>query len=247
MLTPMLLALLESAKISSAQDHSVMNEAADDDEDEPDTQDQETEETPADDEQPEENTDDNDETDDPSDDNEDDNPDDENNEGEEGSEEDPADDFSFDSDSEEDDGPNPDGLPDPDAMGDDSSTEEEPEEKNLQINILNLTSMNRSILKKKIYNSFQDLRSLVNSQKMLIDEREGNMDPELRAAIIDAFNNLYERLTEYMMYTFQYTNYEENLRNFNIFVKRCHEIVQLSIDDGKHDNKSDKKKSSSTK
>lgn len=159
------------------------------------------------------------------------------------SEDDSSDEFSFDSDEEGDDEPNPDGLPDPDDTGSDTS-DDDPEEKNVQTNILNLSTLDRHLIKRRLFNSFKDLRSSINSFRMTIDERAEALVPEVRNEVINVLGDLYEKLTEYLMYKFSYINYEENLENFLLYTKKFNEIIQVTTSDLKHDNKSARKKSS---
>ena len=226
---PMLLALLENSKPPV-----YLNEAAEEDEEDPSTNEEGEEEEGKDENESDDNSEDNKEesTDD-------------NNESDDQQEEGEEDAFSFDNDEEEDDGPNPDDLPDPDDAGDDPA--DDAEEKNVQTNILNLSSLDRNLVKRRLFNNFKDLRTSIDSFRATIDDREEALEPEIRNATITKLGDLYEKLTEYLMYKFSYINYEENLENFLLYTKKFNEIIQVVIGDDKHDNKSTKKKFSSKK
>lgn len=225
---PMLLALLESSNASV-----YLNEATEEKDEEDQASNEEEEDTT-------QENDDNDSSEENEEESSDDNTESDNQQ--EDGEDDP---FSFDNDEEEDDGPNPDGLPDPDDVGDDSV--DDAEEKNVQTNILNLSSLDRNLVKRRLFNNFKDLRTSIDSFRTTVDDREEVLDSNIRNATITKLGDLYEKLTEYLMYKFSYINYEENLENFILYTKKFNEIIQVVIGDDKHDNKSTKKKSSSRK
>lgn len=136
-------------------------------------------------------------------------------------------DFSLDSDQNEgdDDDTPPDGLTDPDDDGSNDEPEEG-EETNLHINILNISKIERALAKKRCLQDFIDLRSTVDSLSNVVMEHEAAIDPDIRAETIKDLNDMYAKLSDYLKYKFGYTNYEENLQNYLIFVHSVNAIVK---------------------
>lgn len=220
--SPLLLALLENAQ----QKPTYMNEAAKTDDNdnvsEPEDIETEDEDNPdeADDEATEDTT------------------DSENEDTEDDFEEDEDVDYGFDSDED---------LGASDMVADDTDEEDEPEETNVQTNVLNISELDRNLVKRRLFNNYKDLRTAINSFKMTVTDREESLPLEIRSAMISRLGDLYEKITEYMMYKFSYTNYEENLEIFTLYTKKFNEIIQVALDDDKHDNKGTHRKPSSKK
>ena len=145
---------------------------------------------------------------------------------EESSDDSSDDDFSLDSgDGEgEDNDPPPDGLvdPDDDGSGDIEDTEGET---NVQTNILQLSQLDRNLIKRKCYNDFLDLRTSITSAKKIVDDYEASIDPELRSYTVEQLDLLYTSITDYITIKFPTINYEENLQNYLLFVKQLNELV----------------------
>lgn len=149
--------------------------------------------------------------------------------GEEGSQDgEESNDFSLDSDQEnegEDSDPPPDGLTDPDDDGSNDEPEEG-EETNLHINILNISKVERALAKKRCLQDFMDLRSTVDSLNNVVMSHEATIEPDVRTEVIKDLNDMYTKLSDYLKYKFSYTNYEENLQNYLIFVHSVNSIVR---------------------
>lgn len=150
-------------------------------------------------------------------------------EGEDNEGEGDEDDFSMNPDEEEgeDNEPPPDGLTDPDDDGsnDDPSSEDEGET-NIHTNVLNLSKLDRLLAKRKCLSDFYDLRTSVDTFRSVIENNEAVIDPDVRQAAVRDLNKLYTSIGEYLMYRFGYTNYEENLQNYFIFIRSMNDIVK---------------------
>lgn len=151
-------------------------------------------------------------------------------EGEDNEGEGDEDDFSMNPDEEEgeDNEPPPDGLTDPDDDGsnDETSTEDEGET-NIHTNVLNLSKLDRLLAKRKCLSDFYDLRTSVDTFRSVIENNEAIIDPDVRQAAVRDLNKLYTSIGEYLMYRFGYTNYEENLQNYFIFIRSMNDIVKV--------------------
>lgn len=151
-------------------------------------------------------------------------------EGEDNEGEGDEDDFSMSPDEEEgeDNEPPPDGLTDPDDDGsnDDASSEDEGET-NIHTNVLNLSKLDRLLAKRKCLSDFYDLRTSVDTFRSVIENNEAVIDPDVRQAAVRDLNKLYTSIGEYLMYRFGYTNYEENLQNYFIFIRSMNDIVKV--------------------
>lgn len=152
-------------------------------------------------------------------------------EGEDNEGEGDEDDFSMNPDDEgegEDNEPPPDGLTDPDDDGsnDDASSEDEGET-NIHTNVLNLSKLDRLLAKRKCLSDFYDLRTSVDTFRSVIENNEAIIDPDVRQAAVRDLNKLYTSIGEYLMYRFGYTNYEENLQNYFIFIRSMNDIVKV--------------------
>lgn len=138
-----------------------------------------------------------------------------------------GDDFSLDGDGDgegEDDGPPPDGLVDPDDDGS-GDMEDDDGETNVQTNILQLSQLDRNLIKRKCYNDFLDLRTSITSAKKIVDDYEASIEPELRSYTVEQLDLLYTSITDYITIKFPTINYEENLQNYLLFVKQLNELV----------------------
>lgn len=163
--------------------------------------------------------------DDTQDENQDENTDDNNEENpEEGGDDLGGDDFGMDSDNE-DDGPPPDGLTDPDDDGS-SDMQQDDTETNVHTNILQLSKLDRTLAKRKCYNNYMDLRTSIGTVKRIIDNNEAKIDPEVRAPVTDDLDELFAKITDYITIKFPITNYEENLQNYLIFAKALNDLVE---------------------
>lgn len=141
------------------------------------------------------------------------------------------DDFSLDPDGgeEEDNSPPPDGLTDPDddGSGDDPSSGDDPNaETNIQTNVLNLSKLDRLLMKRKCLADFYDLRTTVNTFRNIIEKNEASIEPTVREIAVRDLNKLYTSIEDYLMYKFAYINYEENLQNYFIFMQSMNAIVK---------------------
>ena len=162
-------------------------------------------------------------------------------EGEDNEGEGDEDDFSMnpDDEGEEDNEPPPDGLTDPndDGSNDDASSEDEGET-NIHTNVLNLSKLDRLLAKRKCLSDFYDLRTSVDTFRSVIENNEAIINPDVRQAAVRDLNKLYTSIGEYLMYRFGYTNYEENLQNYFIFIRSMNDIVKVVGEKGmKNSNK----------
>ena len=155
------------------------------------------------------------------------------NEGEDASEN--EDDFSLDPEGGEDtdNDPPPDGLTDPDDDGSgDTTTDDENAEVNVQVNVLNLSKLDRLLLKRRCLSDYYDLRTSINTFRNIIDKNEASIDPDVREIAVRDLNQLYTRVSEYLMYKFSTTNYEENLQNYLLFMRSINDIVKTVDQNG---------------
>lgn len=230
---------LMSQNESTQQILTEASKKEDNPEDEVDTQSTEdnTKEDPTDtqEDKPDDNTEDNGNGNDDNQDNNDENQDDktdENNEDDNNEEDDDPlksdDDFSMDSGDDngegEDDGPPPDGLTDPDDDGSGDDADED-QETNVVTNILQLSSLDRTLAKKKCFTDFQDLRASISSFKKVIDDNEASLEAEIRDYTIAELDKLATSVKDYMTYRFRYINYEENVQNYMVFVAALQSLI----------------------
>ena len=139
----------------------------------------------------------------------------------------------------EDDGPPPDGLTDPNDDGSSSSTDSQDVETNVQTNILQISKLDRTIAKRKLFSDFQDLRTQTNTFRNVIINNEENVDPELREKIYSDLDRLYTSITEYLTYKFSFINYEENLQAYLLLAKALEDVITYTSNG---DSKNGKKK-----
>ena len=138
------------------------------------------------------------------------------------------DDFSMDSGDDngegEDDDPPPDGLTDPndDGSGDEADDDQET---NVVTNILQLSSLDRTLAKKKCFTDFQDLRASISSFKKVIDDNEASLEAEIRDYVIAELDKLATSVKDYMTYRFRYINYEDNVQNYMVFVAALQSLI----------------------
>lgn len=152
------------------------------------------------------------------------------NKGEDESDDELGDDFDLDPDGGEgeDSGEEPpDGLtsPDDDGSGDVSSDEVET---NIQTNILNLSKLDRTIAKRRLFTNFQDLRTQINTLRTIISNNEENIEVEIREKIYEDIDRAYSSVTDYMTYKFSFINYEENLQAYLLFSKMVQDIINYT-------------------
>lgn len=129
-----------------------------------------------------------------------------------------------------DDGPPPDGLTDPDDDGssdDTTSGEEDPDaETNVHTNVLQLSKLDRLMAKRKCLNDFYDLRTSIDTFRVVIEKNEAILNPDVRDIAVRDLNKLYTTVGEYLTYRFGFTNYEENLQNYFLFLRSMNEIIR---------------------
>lgn len=121
--------------------------------------------------------------------------------------------------------------------GSTASLNTETDEKNIQINILDISKQDRFILLRKLLGNYNDMRYQIIGFKKSLENFYGNLDPDVKYAAINSLNLLESQLTEYMLNKYSYNNYEENLKVFMLFSARMNEIIQSCDPDGKHSNK----------
>lgn len=157
---------------------------------------------------------------------------------EEGTDADPeTDDFSLDSGDATDgadDTDNPDGLPSPDDDGSGDDVTDEPAEKNVHVNILQLSKLDRALAKRRCFSDYQELRTSITSTKAMITNNEASIDPIIRDYATKKLDRLFAMTTDYLSYKFVYINYEENLQNYLLFAKALNDILQYIRTDGKY-------------
>ena len=157
---------------------------------------------------------------------------------EEGTDADPeTDDFSLDSGDATDgadDTDNPDGLPSPDDDGSGDDMTDEQAEKNVHVNILQLSKLDRALAKRRCFSDYQELRTSITSTKAMITNNEASIDPIIRDYATKKLDRLFAMTTDYLSYKFVYINYEENLQNYLLFAKALNDILQYIRTDGKY-------------
>ena len=79
--------------------------------------------------------------------------------------------------------------------------------------------------KRAVLNNFMDLRTSCTTLLNIISRNEAIIEAEAREIIEGEINKHYTRITDYLKYRFAINNYEENLKNYNIFAKRLSEII----------------------
>ena len=143
------------------------------------------------------------------------------------------DDFSLDPEGgEEDDGPPPDGLVDPDDDGE-ADLGSDDKEVNIQTNILQLSKIDRLMAKRKLFADFKELRINITTYRNLLTDNEANVDPDIRELSYDKLDRLYTIITDYLTFKFSYINYEENLQTYLLFVKTLEDIIAIARDEDK--------------
>lgn len=144
-------------------------------------------------------------------------------------------DFSMDGDDPEEDlGPAPDGLPEPDDDGSsDMEEEEDPEgETNIQTNILKLSKLDRALAKKAVGEDLVSLRSTINAALGVIDRNESAIDPDVRDLSVEKLNNLLGELESFILHKFPILNYEDSLTQYLVFAKKVNDSVEYVKTDG---------------
>lgn len=121
----------------------------------------------------------------------------------------------------------PDGLTSPDDDGS-SNTSTDEVETNIQTNILNLSKLDRTIAKRRLFTNFQDLRTQINTFRNIIANNEENIEVEIREKIYADIDKAYSSITDYMTYKFSFINYEENLQAYLLFSKMVQDIVNYT-------------------
>lgn len=133
---------------------------------------------------------------------------------------------------------NPDGLPGPDATGDPnlgSFTGED--EKNLQVKIIQASKLERSLLKRKIFDRFRDLHNKVEVFQSNVDNNQTVIDPKVREETYTQLQRFSDEIEKYLEYKFTPNNYEENLKNYLVFSKKFIEIVDFAKSGASQDEK----------
>lgn len=120
----------------------------------------------------------------------------------------------------------PDGLPEPDEIGDGGTGENNLDgELNIHYNILQLSKMDRLMAKRKMYNDYQSLRTSIRAFQHVIDENEVAIDADIREYARNKATYLFTTLTDYVTYKLSYTSYEDNLQNFLMFSKALNDLM----------------------
>lgn len=132
---------------------------------------------------------------------------------------------------------NPDGLPGPDATGDPNlGSFSGEDDKNLQVKIIQATKLERSMLKRQIFDRFRSLYNKIDIFRANIDNNQTVIDPKIREGAYTALQQLSDKLNTYIDYKFSPNNYEENLKNYLVFARKLSEIIDYStqgLDDKK--------------
>ena len=123
---------------------------------------------------------------------------------------------------------NPDGLPGPDATGDANlGSFSGEDEKNLQVKIIQASKLERSLLKRRIFDRFTNLYNKVEVFRTNIDNNQTVIDPKIREKAYCQLQKFSEDIDMYLEYKFTPNNYEENLKNYLVFSKKFIEIVDF--------------------
>ena len=129
------------------------------------------------------------------------------------------------------------------AVEDPNAAPPDPDVQNIQVNILNLSKLDRALAKKHIYTLFMDLRSSVTTALNIIDRNETVIEPEVRADIVDRLNQFQSDLNTFIAIKFQLVNYEAALQAYNVFTEQFNSYINsIKNEDSdqpnvKHDNK----------
>ena len=115
---------------------------------------------------------------------------------------------------------------DPDDDGSNDTEGDDTTETNVQVNVLNISKLDRALAKRRCLHDFYDLRTSIDVFQKLIERNETVIDPDVREQSITELNRLFTSLNEYLTYRFSYTNYEDNLQNYFIFVKSLNGIIK---------------------
>lgn len=148
---------------------------------------------------------------------------------------DAADDFTLDSDTSDDstdNEPPPDGLVDPDDDGSTGDEEDPDAETNVHVNILNLSKLDRTLAKRRCLNDYYDLRTSIDTFRNIIDRNEAAIEPDVRTQAVEQLNKLYTTVSEYLMYKFSYSNYEDTLQHYLLFMRAMNDIVKNVKENG---------------
>lgn len=133
---------------------------------------------------------------------------------------------------------NPDGLPGPDATGDANlGSFSGEDEKNLQVKIIQASKLERSLLKRRIFDRFNDLYNKVDVFRSNIDNNQTVIDPKVREKAYSQLQKFSEEIDMYLEYKFTPNNYEENLKNYLVFSKKFIEIVDFVKSGASEDDK----------
>lgn len=123
---------------------------------------------------------------------------------------------------------NPDGLPGPDATGDANlGSFSGEDEKNLQVKIIQASKLERSLLKRRVFDRFNSLYNKADVFRNNIDNNQTIIDPKVREKAYSQLQKFSEDIDIYLEYKFTPNNYEENLKNYLVFSKKFIEIVDF--------------------
>ncbi len=157
----------------------------------------------------------------------------------------PADDTSQSDDMFSDDPANNDDA-DPDSTDSDTTEdapiESEPtnEEDNIvQPKIVKVSTLNKALMKQKMYEHYKSLQTYINSIKDLLDDNRILISDDDREICLDKINDIGSGLDMYIKHKFYNNNYEINLQNYTIFSKKMDDLLTFIDSFTKHKNKDD--------
>ena len=139
--------------------------------------------------------------------------------------------------------PAPDGLPEADDAGTgEEKMETEDGETNLQVNVMQLSKLDRTLAKREVLQNFMDLRSKINRVQNLIDKNEVNILQSVRDSAVTRLDGLLNSTNSYLKYKFPIVNFEEAMTTLFIFIKELNAISEYVRTEGVGKTEEDAKK-----
>lgn len=133
-------------------------------------------------------------------------------------------------------------APDPNADPNAAAAEQAPPDPttvNTQVNILNISKLDRALAKKNIYGLFMDLRASMDTTLNIIDKNATVIDPAIREKSVTQLNGMITDLNTYISIKFQLDNYEAAMQMYMLFTEQFNALIE-DVKTGDMDNKSNK-------
>ena len=130
----------------------------------------------------------------------------------------------------------------PDDTGTDETPvePENPEDRIVQPRILKLSTLDRALIKKRLYEQYTSLLSLAYGMQNLLTDNKILIDEDDRDEASTILSSIIEALDLYLKHKFYINNYEINLRNYMLFSKKLDDLVAFIASLTKHKNNDNK-------